>query len=89
MSVERNAQQGDSHDKGNGHEQFVPLYIAFVYAPDDGNCQYDDVDHHAAVEGHAQRIHEEQFKPAAHLHDARYHAIKHHSHQYTGSYQSQ
>ena len=43
--------------------------MAFVDTPDEAGCQQDDIYDDTRVEGHAQRVDEEQFEPAAHFHE--------------------
>ena len=81
MSVEGDTQHGNGEYERECHARLALLGVAFVYTPDEAAGQQDDVDDDAAVEGHAQRVDEEQFEPAAHFHDAGYDAVEHGSHQ--------
>jgi len=89
VSVEGNTQQGNCQYEGDGHAHLVLFRVAFVYSPDDGSCQYNDVNHYTAVEGHSQCIYEEQFEPASYFYNTRYHAIKYGGNQNARSEQCQ
>ena len=43
--------------------------------------QHDDIDDEAAVERQAQCVHKQQLEPSTHLHNARYNAVEHGSHE--------
>ena len=89
VSVERDTQHGDSEYERECHTCLVAFGIAFVDTPDEAGCQQDDIYDDTRVEGHAQRVDEEQFEPAAHFHDTRHDAVEYGCYQYARSEQCQ
>ena len=70
---------------------YVPCCVRYSFRryPDEAGCQQDDIYDDTRVEGHAQRVDEEQFEPAAHFHDTRHDAVEYGCYQYARSEQCQ
>ena len=77
MAIEGDAQHGYGGDEGDIAALQVLGLIGLVDGPNHTCYQKDDVDNLARVERHSQGVHEKQFKPAAHTHNARHHSIEH------------
>ncbi len=87
IAVERDAEHAHRCQKRDVLARAALVLVCFVDGPNDDAHQQQQVDDDARVEGHAQRVDEEQLEPSAHGDDARHHAIEYGGDEHKGNEQ--
>ena len=82
VAIEGNAQHGYRSQEGNVLADYALVLISLIDSPQDDGHQRYDIDDETRIEGHAQRVDEEQLEPSAHGDDAWHHAIEDGSHEH-------